>query len=36
MKHALNSAAAYVGFCLLIAAVWAILFGIVYVAADIK
>lgn len=36
MKQALNTAAAYVGFCLLIATFWAVVFGIVYIAADIK
>ena len=36
MKQALNQAIAYLGFCLFIATFWAIVFGIVYLAADIK
>lgn len=36
MKNALNTAVAYTGFCLFIALFWALVFGLVYIMADIK
>jgi len=36
MRHTLNTALAYTGFCLLTALAWATVFGLVYIMADIK
>jgi len=36
MRHILNTALAYTGFCLFISLFWGLVFGLVYIMADIK
>lgn len=36
MRHYINTGLAYTGFCLLLLSFWGLVFGLVYLMADIK